>query len=182
MLNEAKTFATHKPIDLAIRRQSMAQFRHRSTISTIQLIQTQRRFYTRLNALVREYDKDREDSSKRRMAFRNLKKKSRDVFSTFYKRAYSVGAGTSLGAVKRTLPSASQDWLAKSTASELEYWDRFMTQMHTDNLKQDVSTRIAFYVDSLESVYHAGKVAALPDMIILCVVDRAKEKSSPLQQ
>lgn len=178
-IDEAKTFGTHKPVRIAIPPLASAtQFLRRETLSTIQFNQTQRQFRSKLHALVREYDKDSEKASTRRMAFRKLKKNSRAVFNTYYNRAYSVGAGTSLGAIKRTLPSASQDWLAKSAASELEYWDNFMTQLHTGDLKQSVDTRIGYYVNSLEAVYHAGKVATLPDMIIMWVVDRVKENCS----
>lgn len=128
------------------------------------------RFRVALRGLYRQWEDDHDT--------RALLKASEGIFRKFWTQAYKVGL--SVGDLSRHMQphririykptlytSHDEQWVNSAVEQELGFWKRFITQARKDDLRHDPYDRIDWYVKSLESPYHAGRVIALPHLTII---------------
>jgi hypothetical protein len=152
-----KSLGLHKGISSRLVPHVTMQRFHGDALSSLMMFkQTQDKFRAELLAAYRGYV-----SHKNLVLFRVS---SRETFEKYYRKAYSLGTSSH---IRYTLGQQDNQWIKKAVNTETAYWNKFLSQMSGGVTRHKPEDRIEFYVETLEAVYHAGKVAALPFRMLI---------------
>jgi hypothetical protein len=159
---ESKSVGTHRFLPGIRPPDTMAAFHEDGVRAEGKFDRLQQQFQTALVRILLQYVQERQTKTTYSMAFRNLKTNSRTVFRDYYARVYAAGRGQA----PAFLDPAAQDWVKKAATTEYQFWEKFVRQVHEGEII-DPTQRVLYYVDSLKAVFHAGRVASTPDMIVI---------------
>lgn len=109
------------------------------------------------------------------LTFQQARKKSKQIFVEYYKKAYFLGIkasgmGISTGYTlflhkPYTDPTVTKEesaWSKEASESELSFWSNFIKQLSFSNSVSRIDARILMYVRALEAHYDAGRVVGAP--------------------
>ena len=195
-LTEGKHIGTKKGVsrrDVALRAISKDDFKSLKSTSSSSAL---RKFNSLVNEFktdflkyVNEYRSEQEaaEREKRDMVYGkgHLYDRLKSLLRSAYYNAYRLGIEYT-GIHKAGVPTLSQsdiDWLESAIKSELRYLKKFVDHIHSREIDQPgrmkLERRIQMYIDSLNSIFDAGKVSSHPPLTIFYWVHSADKKVCP---
>jgi len=98
----------------------------------------------------------------RKLTKAQFMKKSRTLFKAGYEKAYRLGTDASgLSAV--AIPKEDLAWLARARSAEYKFLDKFADDIVAKRGSMAYSARAGMYIDSVDSMFDAGRVDAYPN-------------------
>jgi len=88
---------------------------------------------------------------------------SRKIFKQGYETAYRLGTNASGLEHLDELPKVDLKWLERARSHEYQYLDQFADDIVAQRGMMDYQSRSEMYVDSMDSMFEAGRVDGYPD-------------------
>jgi len=178
-LFEGKALATARREDL-IAAQTLGKFTNldpalgseRKTGQTVgkrKLKAVQNRVTTRMTDLIGRYQVgDVSEAEFRKLAKQLMRTAWKDVFQAGMRASGAAGLGAGKGKTAMVKMSPGDDkWLKGAMKHEMQFLNKFLTAIVSDDYRMPLERRLKMYVGALESFYDSARVIAMPGNVLI---------------
>lgn len=123
--------------------------------------------YPKFSALETQFRRQLDDAYSNRKTYSSRKVKQ--IFRQVYTTAFKLGKGAAQGAMGAGIPQVNRDdiaWIEKFIDKEFSFWKKFIADVEAGRGKLDYNKRREMYVQTLGSVYNAGRIIFSPPMTL----------------